>query len=81
MMRRDRSFEVHFGWGLAVSLALSLFGVPPYGAFIGAVGAGIAVELVQWRWPVTGTATIEDAIYIGLGGAVGAIVAVVSYAI
>ena len=80
-MTRNRSFEVHFGWGVAVALALLLFGMPPYGAFIAAFVAGIAVELVQWRWPATGTATVEDAIYTGLGGVAGALLGVLSNAI
>ena len=70
---RDRSFEVHFGWGAAIALALIVWGVLPAVAFAVAFAAGIAIELIQLRWPATGAATIEDAIYTGLGGVAGAI--------
>ena len=69
---RNRSFEVHAGWGLAVSLALLLFGVPPALAFAGAFVAGLAVEAVQWAFPATGQATWDDVIYTGIGGLAGA---------
>ena len=70
---RNRSFEVHAGWGLAVSLALLLFGVSPAVAFAGAFAAGAAVEAVQWAFPATGQATWEDVIYTGIGGLGGAL--------
>ena len=72
-MIRNRSLEVHAGWGLAVSLALLLFGVPPVWAFAGAFAAGAAVEAVQWAFPCSGQATWEDVIYTGIGGLAGAL--------
>ena len=70
---RNRSFEVHAGWGLAASLALLLFGGSPAWAFAGAFAAGAAVEAVQWAFPATGQATWEDVIYTGIGGLAGAL--------
>ena len=70
---RNRSFQTHSGWGLAVSLALLLFGVSPAVAFAGAFAAGAAVEAVQWAFPATGQATWEDVIYTGIGGLGGAL--------
>ena len=72
-MMRNRSFEVHAGWGAAVALALLLFGVTPAWAFAGAFAAGAAVEAVQWAFPATGEATWEDVIYTGIGGLAGAL--------
>ena len=69
---RNRSFQTHSGWGLSVSLALLLFGVPPAWAFAGALAAGAAVEAVQWAFPATGQATWDDVIYTGIGGLAGA---------
>lgn len=77
-MRRDRSFEVHFGWGLALAACAGLFGAPAWVAFVGATAAGLAVELVQAAWPRAGSATVEDFIYTGLGGLVGGVLVALS---
>ena len=70
---RNRSFEVHFGWGAAIALACLLFGASPALAFGAAFAAGWLVEAVQWAFPETGAASVEDAIYTGLGGLAGAV--------
>lgn len=80
-MKRDRSFEVHFGWGAAIALGLIVFGVGPVLAFVVALVAGIVVELIHWRWPSVGTASIEDVIYTAMGGLTGGILGVVDLAI
>ena len=77
-LKRDPSFEVHFGWGLAIALAVLLFGWSPLVALAVATAAGLAVEAIQWRWPATGAAQAEDAIYTGLGGLAGALLGVVA---
>ena len=77
-MMRDRSFEVHFGWGAAIALGLIVFGATPVVALLAACAAGVAVEAVQWAFPAAGSATIEDAIYTGLGGLAGALLGVLA---
>ena len=77
-MQRNRSFEVHAGWGAAIALACLLFGATPALAFAAAFAAGWAVEAVQWAVPATGSATAEDAIYTGLGGLAGALLGVLA---
>jgi hypothetical protein len=77
-LKRDVSFEVHFGWGLAIALGFCLFGWPPVVAWAVALVAGVAVEVIQWAWPATGAAQPEDAIYTGLGGLAGAILGVLA---
>ena len=39
------------------------------------------VEVVQWRWPSVGAASIEDVIYTAMGGLAGGILGVVALAI
>jgi glycopeptide antibiotics resistance protein len=77
-MQRNRSFEVHAGWGAAVALAALLFGMSPVMALLIACAAGVAVEALQWAVPATGSATVEDAIYTGLGGLAGALLGVLA---
>ena len=72
-MTRNRSLEAHAGWGLAIALAFLLFGASPAMAFGAAFAAGWLVEAVQWAFPATGAASIEDALYTGLGGLAGAV--------
>lgn len=77
-MTRNRSFEVHAGWGAAVALACLLFGGSPALALAVALAAGAAVEAMQWAWPAAGQATIEDVLYTGAGGAMGALLGVLA---
>jgi glycopeptide antibiotics resistance protein len=77
-MQRNRSFEVHAGWGAAIALACLLFGATPVLALFAACAAGVAVEAVQWAFPATGSATVKDAIYTGLGGLAGALLGVLA---
>jgi glycopeptide antibiotics resistance protein len=79
-MQRDRSFEVHFGWGAAIALALIIWAVPPVWAMALAITAGVLVELIQLRWPVSGQASVEDAIFTGLGAVAGALISVLALA-
>jgi len=72
-LKRDVSFEVHFGWGLAIALGFQVFGFSPLVAALAAIGAGIAVEVIQWRWPATGALEVKDAAYTTVGGLAGAI--------
>ena len=67
LMERNRSFEVHAGWGAAIALACLIFGASPAWAFAAAFVAGWAVEGVQKAFPSTGQASVEDAIYTGVG--------------
>jgi len=80
-MERNRSFEVHAGWGAAIALACLLFGAPPAWAFAAAFVAGWAVEGVQRAFPSTGQASVEDAIYTGVGGLAGALLGVLAAAV
>ena len=77
-MKRDRSFEVHFGWGLAIALACLLFGASPVVSWAVALVAGVVVEVVQWAFPSAGSASADDAIYTGLGGLAGALLGVLA---
>ena len=72
MVTRNRSFETHSGWGAAVVLAAAVAGMPIWIAFLIGVVAGIAVEAVQYLFPKTGSPTVEDVLYTGIGAAVGA---------
>ena len=78
---RNRSFEVHAGWGAAIALACLLFGAPPAWAFAAAFVAGWAVEGVQRAFPSTGQASVKDAIYTGVGGLFGALLGVLAAAV
>ena len=71
-MTRNRSFETHFGWGLAIALAASVAGVSVSVAVFIALAFGVVVEAVQWASPRTGTADIRDIIYTGIGAGFGA---------
>ena len=68
LFKRDRSFEVHFAWGYGIALTLIWFGITPAIAFVAAMAAGIAFELLQRYGTRTG-GDAKDAIYTGLGGA------------
>ena len=81
LMERNRSFEVHAGWGAAIALACLLFGAAPAWAFAVAFVAGWAVEGVQKAIPATGRASVDDAVYTGVGGLAGAILGVFSAAV
>ena len=67
-MKRNRSFETHSGWGMALTLALYVAGVSLPLAFIICMAAGVAVEWIQHVWPATGTADVWDVIYTAIGG-------------
>lgn len=71
-MARNRSFETHSGWGAAVVLAAAVAGEPAWVAFLIAFAAGVLVEAVQWAFPRTGSATMDDVLYTGIGAAIGA---------
>lgn len=71
-MIRNRSFEVHFGWGMAIALAAIVFGISPWNGFWIAAMAGLIVELVQGLWPRLGTISAADALYTLGGGLAGA---------
>lgn len=68
-MNRNRSFDVHAGWGAVIVLALVMAGVPLTLAFMASFAAGIAVELVQWVAPRFGQADVMDVIWTGAGAA------------
>ena len=70
-MTRNRSFETHAGWGAAVALAASVAGMSVSGAVLIALAAGALVEAVQWVFPNTGSASIDDIIYTGVGALAG----------
>ena len=72
MVTRTRSFETHSGWGAAVALAAAVAGLPAWQAFLVAFAAGVLVEAVQYLFPKTGSPTVEDVLYTGIGAAVGA---------
>ena len=72
MVTRNRSFETHSGWGAAVALAASVAGAPAWVAFLIAFAAGVLVELIQWAFPKTGTPSLDDVLYTGVGAAAGA---------
>ena len=78
---RNRSFETHAGWGAAIALACLLFGASPAWAFAIAFVAGWAVEGVQRAIPATGQASVEDAIYTGVGGLAGAMLGALAAAV
>jgi glycopeptide antibiotics resistance protein len=71
-MTRNRSFETHSGWGAAVALAAAVAGAPAWVAFLIGFAAGVLVEAVQWAFPKTGSATVDDVIYTGIGALAGA---------
>ena len=71
-MTRNRSFETHSGWGAAVALAAAVAGAPAWVAFLIAFSAGVLVEAVQWAFPRTGSATVDDVLYTGIGALAGA---------
>ena len=68
-MERNRSLEVHAGWGYGIALTMIYFGFAPALGFILAMGLGAAFELFQRYITRTGGDT-WDVIYTGLGGAV-----------
>ena len=68
---RNRSFETHSGWGAAVALAAAVAGLPAWQAFLVAFAAGVLVEAAQWAFPKTGTASLADMCYTGIGALVG----------
>lgn len=68
-MQRNRSLEVHAGWGAAVALACILAGLPLALAFMVAFAAGVVVEMAQWAFPRLGGADVMDAIWTGAGAA------------
>jgi hypothetical protein len=68
-MTRDRSLEVHAGWGAAVAFAAVQAGATPALAFGLAVTAGVLVESAQWAWPRLGSADPWDAVWTAVGGA------------
>ena len=70
-MTRNRSFETHAGWGAAIFLAASVAGVSVLIAFVIALVFGVIVEVVQWILPKTGSASINDIIYTGIGALAG----------
>ena len=72
MVARNRSFETHAGWGMAVALAAAVAGLPAWQAFLVAFSAGVLVEAVQWSFPRTGSATADDVLYTGIGALAGA---------
>ena len=71
-MKRNRSFETHSGWGAAVAFRRAVAGAPAWVAFLVAFAAGVLVEAVQWAFPKTGTASLDDMCYTGVGALVGA---------
>ena len=73
MVTRNRSFEVHAGWGAALVLAAAVAGVPVWGAFLIAFAAGVLVEAVQWAVPRAGSPSAEDVVYTGIGALAGAL--------
>ena len=70
-MTRNRSFETHAGWGAAVALAAFVAGASVLIAFVIALAFGVIVEAVQWVFPNTGSASIDDIIYTGVGALAG----------
>jgi len=76
LFKRDRSFEVHFAWGYGIALTLIYFGITPAIAFVAAMAAGIAFELLQRYGTRTG-GDAKDAIYTGLGGAAALVVGLI----
>lgn len=72
-MTRNRSFETHSGWGAAVALAAAVTGSPAWVAFLVAFFAGVLVEALQWAFPRTGSPSVEDVLYTGIGALAGAI--------
>lgn len=74
MIPRDRSFEVHASAGWAITATAIATGASAPAAVGLAVAAGIAVELVQWVYPDTGTASVRDAVYTAIGAVLAATV-------
>ena len=67
---RDRSLEVHAGWGWALAATALAYGLHPAWTFVIVYALGWLVELTQLKlgW---GTYDPTDAHYTGLGGVAG----------
>ena len=71
-MTRNRSFEVHTGWGAAIAAVLVAGGAHVAMAAVLAYAAGWAVEGAQALSERLGTYDPWDAHYTGIGGVLGA---------
>ena len=74
-MTRNRSFEVHAGWGAAIAAVLVAGGSHAAAAAVLAYAAGWAVEGAQALSERLGTYDHRDALYTGIGGVLGALAA------
>ena len=75
-MTRNRSFEVHAGWGAAIAAVLVAGGHHAAIATAAAYAAGWAVEGAQALSDRLGTYDPWDAHYTGMGGVLGALAAI-----
>ena len=72
-MTRNRSLEVHAGWGAAIVLAAVIAGASwPWSLALACV-AGVACEVAQWVSPRLGQADLRDAVYTAAGAAAAAV--------
>jgi len=69
-MTRNRSLEVHAGWGYGIALTMIYFGFAPALGFILAMALGAAFELIQRYITRSGGDDVWDVIYTGIGGVV-----------
>ena len=72
-MTRNRSLEVHAGWGAAIVLAAVIAGLPLAWALALGVAAGVACEVAQWAVPRLGMPDWRDAAYTAAGAAAAAL--------
>ena len=74
-MTRNRSLEVHAGWGAAIALAAVIAGFSLPWALALACAAGVACEALQWAFPRLGSPDWRDAAYTALGAGAAALFA------